>query len=101
METNARRTQPEWLDSGVYYLCLHHLLELMVTQDFDGGPIGRTVTQALMNATGPKTEINWYTVPASEFSGGERELPDKVVNERAWVAVASEYTLRCYSRGRC
>jgi hypothetical protein len=52
--------------------------------------MGTTVRQALLNATGPKSNIDWYEVPASQFPGGEAELPGKIVGERAWVAVASE-----------
>ncbi|GJE94695.1 SNG1 family protein [Phanerochaete sordida] len=55
--------------------------------DFDGGPIGATITQAFMNNTGSKEQIDWYTVPASMFPNGEADVADAIVNERAWAAV--------------
>jgi hypothetical protein len=56
--------------------------------DFDGGPMGRVVTQAFLNATGPKTNIDWRVVDPLTFPAGQGELPGQIVDERAWVAVA-------------
>ncbi|KIP08990.1 hypothetical protein PHLGIDRAFT_87282 [Phlebiopsis gigantea 11061_1 CR5-6] len=56
--------------------------------DFDGGIVGATVTQAYLNNTGQKTQIDWYTVPASMFPNGEADITDAIVNEKAWAAVA-------------
>ncbi|EKM53634.1 uncharacterized protein PHACADRAFT_260093 [Phanerochaete carnosa HHB-10118-sp] len=55
--------------------------------DFDGGSVGATVTQAFMNNTGQKDQIDWYTVPASMFPNGESDVAEAIVNERAWAAV--------------
>lgn len=55
--------------------------------DFDGGPIGATVTQAFLNNTGRKDQIDWYTVPASMFTNGESDVADAIINEKAWAAV--------------
>lgn len=51
--------------------------------------MGATVTQAYLNNTGQKTQIDWYTVPASMFPNGEADITDAIVNEKAWAAVAS------------
>jgi hypothetical protein len=56
--------------------------------DFDGGAMGQVVRQALLNATGPKTDIDWRVIDPGMFPQGESELPARIVNERAWVAVA-------------
>jgi hypothetical protein len=53
--------------------------------------MGRTVTQAFMNATGPQDQINWYTMPASAFPNGQADMPEKIVDERAWAIVASAF----------
>ena len=65
--------------------------DLLLIQDFDGGTIGSSVTQAYLNVTGPKEQISWYSVPTSQFPNGESDIPDEIINERAWVAIVSEY----------
>lgn len=67
-------------------------LQLM-SQDFDGGLIGSTITQAYLNNTGQKEQISWYVVPPSEFPNGESDIADAIVNERAWAAITSVYLL--------
>jgi hypothetical protein len=56
--------------------------------DFDGGAMGQVVRQALLNATGPKSNLDWRVIDPSMFPGGQNDLPGQIVNERAWVAVA-------------
>ena len=58
-------------------------------QDFDGGTVGATIIEAYMNNTGQKQQVSWYTVPASMFPNGESDIPDAIVDERAWAAIAS------------
>jgi hypothetical protein len=45
-----------------------------------------------MNATGPKQGITWRTLDSDRFVDGALELPARIVNEEAWVAVASKST---------
>lgn len=59
-------------------------------QDFDGGIIGATITQAYLNNTGQKSQIDWYTVPSSDFPNGESDLEKAIVDERYWAVIASE-----------
>ncbi|KAI0087133.1 hypothetical protein BDY19DRAFT_1092222 [Irpex rosettiformis] len=65
---------------------LHNLDGWVV--DFDGGIIGSTVISAYMNATGAKEQISWHVIPASEFPGGEADLPKAVLGEKCWIAVS-------------
>ncbi|KAH8119235.1 hypothetical protein DFH11DRAFT_1563712 [Phellopilus nigrolimitatus] len=55
--------------------------------DFDGGPIGQTVTQAFLNATGRPEQMSWKAVDASQFANGVDDVAQAVVDEKAWVAV--------------
>jgi hypothetical protein len=57
-------------------------------QDFDGGPMGQIVTQSFLNATGPKGNLNWRVVDPSIFERGTTDLPDQLVDERAWAIVS-------------
>lgn len=61
-----------------------------IVQDFDGGVIGSSVTQAYLDVTGPQEQISWYTVPASNFPNGESDIATAVVDEKCWVAIVSE-----------
>lgn len=56
--------------------------------DFDGGAMGQVVREALLNVTGPKTGLDWRVIDPSMFPGGQDDLPGRIVDERAWVAVA-------------
>jgi hypothetical protein len=69
--------------------------------DFDGGAMGATVREALMNATrdGGKMSMTWYEVPASMFPNGEADLPGRIVGEDAWVAVASGCPSHMFDEG--
>lgn len=56
--------------------------------NFDQGLIGATVTQAYLNSTGFKEQVNWYTVSASMFPNGESDLAKAIVNHDCWAIVA-------------
>ncbi|EIN11825.1 hypothetical protein PUNSTDRAFT_99099 [Punctularia strigosozonata HHB-11173 SS5] len=56
--------------------------------DFDGGDVGKAVTEGFLSATGEKTQISWHTVPADHFPGGLTDVAARVFDERAWTAVA-------------
>ncbi len=62
----------------------------MPLQDFDGGLIGSTVTQAYLNATGSQEQVSWAVVSPDNFPNGESGVIDAVLNERCWVAVVSK-----------
>ncbi|TFK64732.1 hypothetical protein BDN72DRAFT_801842, partial [Pluteus cervinus] len=58
--------------------------------DFDGGQIGSTITQgltsaALVQASG--SYVAWIVVPSSNFPNGPSDVAEKVLDEKAWVAV--------------
>jgi hypothetical protein len=55
--------------------------------DFDGGSMGQVVRQAFLNATGPKTSLDWAVVESSNFPNGQVDMEHQIVNERAWAAV--------------
>jgi hypothetical protein len=56
--------------------------------DFDGGDVGRAVTQAFQAVTGPKEMLTWVVKPASDFPGGPDELANEVGHSHPWAAVA-------------
>jgi hypothetical protein len=56
--------------------------------DFDGGEIGSAVTEAFLNASGPKEKITWSVVPAANFPRGAADLRASIHDERAWAIVA-------------
>ena len=51
--------------------------------------MGQTVTETLLNITGPKDQITWSRIDASNFPNGPSDLTEAIVNERCWVAVSS------------
>jgi hypothetical protein len=52
--------------------------------------MGEVVRQAFINATGAKQSVTWRVIDPGMFVSGEDELPQRVVDEEAWVAVASK-----------
>ncbi|KAI5823692.1 hypothetical protein K523DRAFT_134900 [Schizophyllum commune Tattone D] len=55
--------------------------------DFDGGQVGSTVTNALLQSTQGGSKITWTTRSASDFPNGDIDVANSVVNEKIWVAV--------------
>ncbi|KAL1681784.1 hypothetical protein EV122DRAFT_287637 [Schizophyllum commune] len=55
--------------------------------DFDGGQVGGTVTNALLQSTQGGSKITWTTRSASDFPNGDIDVANSVVNEKIWVAV--------------
>ena len=51
--------------------------------------MGQTVTETLLNITGPKDQITWSRVDASKFPNGPSDLATAIVNENCWIAVTS------------
>ncbi|TFY78577.1 hypothetical protein EWM64_g5430, partial [Hericium alpestre] len=64
---------------------VHNLTGFVV--DYDGGQVGTFVTQAFMNQTGLPTEMDWRTMPASDFAD-EAAIVHALVEERAWAIVS-------------
>lgn len=60
----------------------------LLIQDFDGGFIGQEVTQGLTSQSS-SLEITWTVVSAAQFPSGIEDLRHAVMQEHAWVAVAS------------
>ncbi|KIJ91619.1 hypothetical protein K443DRAFT_135467 [Laccaria amethystina LaAM-08-1] len=54
--------------------------------DFDGGNVGLAVVQTL--STMSSNDIQWATIPASQFPEGIDQLAHEIVDEAAWAAVA-------------
>lgn len=62
----------------------------IIYQDFDGGLVGQTVSEALTsNQFQGFSKVTWEVVPASRFSGGPDELANAIRHEDAWTAVSS------------
>jgi hypothetical protein len=59
-------------------------------QDFDGGFIGQSVSQALGSNQGSQSRVTWTVIPATNFPGGPQQLLEAVRNEHIWTAVASK-----------
>jgi hypothetical protein len=72
-------------------LCLFILLFLRcVTQDFDNGLIGETITNALTTPS-PFSKVTWNVVSASQFPGGPAQLANAVIEQKVWAAVAGAF----------
>lgn len=54
--------------------------------DFDGGIVGLSVVQTLSAMS--SNDIQWATIPASQFPEGIDQLAHEIVDEAAWAAVA-------------
>ncbi|KAL0572094.1 hypothetical protein V5O48_009872 [Marasmius crinis-equi] len=54
--------------------------------DFDQSSIGNTVSQAVV-ASSSTSKINWTVMSAADFSGGSTEVANRIVDEKAWVAI--------------
>ncbi|KAL0562956.1 hypothetical protein V5O48_019122, partial [Marasmius crinis-equi] len=54
--------------------------------DFDGSTIGNTVSQAVI-ASSATSKVDWTLMPPSDFAGGNNDVADKIVDEKAWVAI--------------
>lgn len=65
---------------------IHNLNGIIV--DFDGGPVGAAIVQAFQQATGPPTQLSWYTQPASDFPNGPSDVGQLVLNRDSWFAVS-------------
>ncbi|KZV66913.1 hypothetical protein PENSPDRAFT_744631 [Peniophora sp. CONT] len=61
-----------------------HNLDVWIV-DSDGGVIGQTITQAYLNATGPKTVLH-YEVAQPPFTDAA-SLEGYLVDERAWLII--------------
>ncbi|KAJ2922000.1 hypothetical protein H1R20_g15095, partial [Candolleomyces eurysporus] len=57
-------------------------------QDFDGGFIGQSVSQALGSNQASQSRVTWTVISATNFPGGPQQLSDAVRNEEIWTAVA-------------
>lgn len=62
---------------------------IRLRQDFDGGTIGQTFTQVILNNTGAHDQISWQVIDSAQFVNGPSDLEDIVVDERCWVVVSS------------
>ncbi|TFK54205.1 hypothetical protein OE88DRAFT_1732894 [Heliocybe sulcata] len=56
--------------------------------DFDGGEIGSYVSQNIYSLSGPKEQISWHMMPASNFPNGPSDVPQHILQEDAWVIVS-------------
>ncbi|KAG7441781.1 uncharacterized protein BT62DRAFT_982655 [Guyanagaster necrorhizus] len=54
--------------------------------DFDGSAVGTAVVQGL-TASSSSSKVTFTQVSASEFPGGWEEVANRVVEQKAWVAV--------------
>lgn len=61
-----------------------------VAKDFDGGEIGSAFTQTFASVTGAPSQMTWTVVGAQNFPNGISDVQNAVVQEKAWVIVASE-----------
>lgn len=59
---------------------------LILVQDFDGGLVGSTLSQALSQSSS-LSKVSWEVKPASMFPRGVVDVVEAVRNQETWVAL--------------